>query len=68
MADVSLSSKIFGQCAVNLKLQGETYYGINLKVLPSLCSDVILGHEFLQNHSTLEMAFGGERLPSRYMD
>lgn len=63
MADVSLSSKILGQCTVDLELQGETYHGVKLKVLPSLCSDVILGHEFLQNHSALEMAFGGERPP-----
>ena len=28
-----------------------------------MCSDVILGHEFLQNHSGLEMDFGGDRPP-----
>ena len=63
MADESLSSNILGQCTVDIELQEETYEGIKLKVLPSLCSDIILGHEFLQNHSALEMDFGGDRPP-----
>nr|XP_045611481.1 uncharacterized protein LOC123766425 [Procambarus clarkii] len=65
MATVSFSSKFLGQCSVDLELQGETYHGVNLKVLPDLCADVILGHNFLQNHSVLEMAFGGDRPPLR---
>lgn len=63
MADMSLSSKILGHCYVDVELQKQMYPNMKLKVLPSLCSDVILGHEFLKNHSALEMDFGGERLP-----
>ena len=68
MADSSLSSKVLGEYIMELKLQGETYQNVKLKVLPSLCGDVILGHNFLQNHSALEMSFGGERPPLRYVD
>ena len=63
MADESFSLNILGQCTVDIELQGETYQGIKLNALPSLCSDIILGHEFLQNHFALEMDFGGERPP-----
>ncbi|XP_064104081.1 uncharacterized protein LOC135213917 [Macrobrachium nipponense] len=63
MADESLSSNILGLCTVDLELQGETYHGVELKVLQSLCSDVILGHDFLRKHSGLEMDFGGEKPP-----
>ncbi|XP_068235686.1 uncharacterized protein [Palaemon carinicauda] len=63
MADASLSSKVLGLCCVDVELQGQIYPSVKLKVLPALCSDVILGHEFLKNHSALEMAFGGARPP-----
>ncbi|XP_068238623.1 uncharacterized protein [Palaemon carinicauda] len=61
MADASLSSKVLGLCCVDVELQGQIYPSVKLKVLPALCSDVILGHEFLKNHSALEMDFGGAR-------
>lgn len=57
MADASFSSSILGQCTVDLELRGETYQGVKLKVLPSLCSDIILGHAILESHSALEMYF-----------
>ncbi|XP_068220393.1 uncharacterized protein [Palaemon carinicauda] len=63
MADESLSSSILGLCSVDLELKGETYHGVELKVLQRLCSDVILGHDFLRKHSGLEMDFGGEKPP-----
>ncbi|XP_068246611.1 uncharacterized protein [Palaemon carinicauda] len=63
MADESLSSNILGLCSVDLELKGETYHGVELKVLQRLCSDVILGHDFLRKHSGLEMDFGGEKPP-----
>nr|XP_045624310.1 uncharacterized protein LOC123774202 [Procambarus clarkii] len=65
IATVSFSSKFLGQCSVDLELQGETYHGVNLKVLPDLCADVISGHNFLQNHFVLEIAFEGYRPPLR---
>ncbi|XP_068240062.1 uncharacterized protein [Palaemon carinicauda] len=63
MADASLSSKVLGLCCVDVELQGQIYPIVKLKVLPALCSDVILGHEFLKNHSALEMAFAGVHPP-----
>lgn len=63
MADTSFSSKILGSCTVKLELGDETYHDVKLKILPSLCSDIVLGHQLLQHHSCLEMQFGGERPP-----
>ncbi|XP_068240950.1 uncharacterized protein [Palaemon carinicauda] len=63
MADESLSSNILGVCNVDLELKGETYHSVKLKVLQSLCSDVILGHDFLRKYSGLEMDFRGEKPP-----
>ncbi|XP_045624310.2 uncharacterized protein [Procambarus clarkii] len=65
IATVSFSSKFLGQCSVDLELQGETYHGVNLKVLPDLCANVISGHNFLQNYFVLEIAFEGYRPPLR---
>lgn len=62
MANTSLSA-LLDCCTVDLELQEETYTGVRLKVLTSLCSDVVLGHEILQQHSSLEVNFGGKRPP-----
>lgn len=62
MADTSHSSYILGYCSVDLELQ-EVYPGTKLKVLLDLFSDVILGHEFLQHHSSVEIPFGGSKPP-----
>ena len=63
MANASLSSKVVGFCNVGLELLGEHYSGVKLRILPDLCCDIILGHDFLKNHASLEIPFGGTRPP-----
>ena len=63
MADTSSLSTVLGSCKVELELGVEIYHDVKLQVLPSLCSDIVLGHQLLRNHSCLEMQFGGDRPP-----
>ncbi|KAI5715392.1 hypothetical protein M8J77_015282 [Diaphorina citri] len=58
MANSSLCTEIEGQCKVDLKVVGLSYKNICLLIMmKNLCSDVIIGHDVLSNHSTLEIAF-----------
>ena len=55
----SHSSTAFGHCIVSLHLSGREYRNIKLSVMANLCCDVILGHNFLCEHSSVEIPFGG---------
>ena len=59
MASLSLKASIKGQCIVDLNLLGEWYPDVKLSILPHLCSDIILGQDFMSQHSTISFAFGG---------
>ena len=61
MASSSLKSSIKGQCIVDLNLLGEWYPDVKLSVLPHLCSDIILGQDFMSQHSTISFAFRGSK-------
>lgn len=50
LADASHSSKVACHCIANIELEGVAYSDVKLKELPNLCSDVILGHDFLGQH------------------
>ena len=60
-ASSSLKASIKGQCTVDLNLLGEWYPDIKLSVLPHLYSDIILGQDFVSQHSTISFAFGGSK-------
>ncbi|KAK3777055.1 hypothetical protein RRG08_008903 [Elysia crispata] len=61
MASSNLSSVTQGHCFVNLNYQGQKYNNVKLSLLPGLCSDIILGHDFLDQHKGLEISFKGEK-------
>ena len=63
MASTLCSSKIVGSCQVSIQLKESDYHNIELFILPSLCSDVILGQDFLKRHASLTIEFGGEKQP-----
>lgn len=63
MANSSLCTQIKGQCKVDLKVAEHSYNNIYLLIMKNLCSDVIIGHDVLNNHSTLEIAFDGSNPP-----
>ena len=63
MASVNLSSSTKGHCLVTLKYHNQTYANFKLSVLPGLCTDIILGHDFLNQHEGLTMPFNGQKPP-----
>ena len=60
MASSSLVRSI-GSCNVTLRYNDSTYTDVKLIVLPDLCADVILGHDFLRLHNSLVISFEGKR-------
>ena len=61
MADSSVSSKIKGQCFVDITLQNRKYENVKLYVLDNLCADVILGQDFMKQHESIVFNFGGSK-------
>ena len=63
MASTNLTKQTSGHCTVKLSYKEKTYKGVKLSLLPNLCSEVILGHDFLKVHSDLIMSFKGNLEP-----
>ena len=51
------------KCCVQLELKGRTYSNVSLSLLDDLCAPVLLGHDFLRQHESVSLEFGG-KLPS----
>ncbi len=60
MAQSTLSAE---HCVVNLGLNGKTYPGFRLSILVGLCSDLILGLDFQQQHQSISFLHGGPKPP-----
>lgn len=63
MASTTLRSSVEGQCRINLQLQGYEYKNILVCILSDLCSDIIIGHDILKRHSSVNVQFGGDDAP-----
>ena len=63
MATGDLIKETKGYVVADLEFNGSVYNNIKLSVLPNLCTQVILGHDFLGLHKKLEMPFDGNRSP-----
>ena len=61
MASTAHASKVHGYCVVTIQLPEHAYSNVKLTVLPDLCADVILGHDVLNQHASVEIPFGGSR-------
>ena len=48
MAVTDYTSSIQGYCVADVQIQGHHYDNLKLSVLPNLCSDLLLGHDFLK--------------------
>jgi hypothetical protein len=55
--------KIIGNCNVTLEMLGHRYPNTKLSVIPNLCSEIIVGRDLLQLHSTVHFEFGGDKGP-----
>ncbi|GFY06678.1 putative retrovirus-related pol polyprotein from transposon opus [Trichonephila clavipes] len=63
MANSSMVTETEGVCKVNLKIENFTYQNVELLVMKDLCSDVLIGHDIRNRHSSVEIGFHGNRPP-----
>ncbi|CAB0020557.1 unnamed protein product [Nesidiocoris tenuis] len=63
MASTNLSTSVSGVVVLDLELQGFRYTNFKLSVLPSLCSDILIGHDIMQKHTRVDLNFGGNQPP-----
>ena len=61
MANKSLSTQTEGFCYLSILYKDSLYPNFKLSVMPNLCADVLLGHDFLKLHSKVEIPFGGPK-------
>ena len=61
MASTAHSCSTSGYCCVSIQHKDVVYELFKLRVLPNLCADVLLGHDFLSLHDKIEIPFGGRR-------
>ena len=66
MASTSLTKKTQGHCIVPL-LYKDRNYTQKLSLLPDLCADVVLGHDFLGKHSEVCFPFEGSQNPLKIL-
>ena len=57
LADIHSQSKLFGTCYVDIELNRTTYKNVKLGVFGGLCTDVLLGGDFLQRHKQVIFRF-----------
>jgi len=62
MASTGLTKRTIGHCVVPLSYK-DRQYSQRLSLLPDLCADVILGHDFLSKHSEVRFPFSGSEDP-----
>ena len=53
MTTFSLTSRILEYCLVEMKLQDRIYDNVHLTILGALCTDVILGTDFQEQHESI---------------
>lgn len=63
MATGALVKETKGFVLTDLELKDICYRNIKLSILPNLCSDIILGHDFLGLHSKIEIPLDGKKSP-----
>ncbi|GFU80429.1 putative retrovirus-related pol polyprotein from transposon opus [Trichonephila clavipes] len=63
MANSSMVTETEDVCKVNLKIENFTYQNVELLVMKDLCNDVLIGHDMLNRHSSVEIGFDGNRPP-----
>ena len=66
MASTSLTKKTQGHSILPLTIQ-DRHYSQKLSLLPDLCADIILGHDFLCKHSEVSFPFDGEEDPIKIL-
>ena len=60
MATFSLKSRILGHCLVEMKFQYRIYEDVRFTILKDLCTYVILGTDFQEQHESIVIKYGGD--------
>ena len=63
MANASFTTKVEGECIVDIQLRKRKYEKVKLYILDNLCAEVNLGQDFMEQHKSVVFNFGG-RQPS----
>ena len=61
MASISLTKQIKGYCLGNIRIRNNDYKRIKLFILEDLCTDIILGQDFMSLHKSFQINFDGDR-------
>ena len=61
MANTKHTSDTQGHCLVHILFKDSHYHNFKLSILPNLCADILLGHDFLNLHQKLEIPFDGHK-------
>ena len=59
MASSNLTTETVGHCSVDIEFNGVVYKKVRLNVLKNLCTEVILGRDFMNRHSSVEFKMKG---------
>ena len=63
LAETSVRMPVFGQCIVNLYVEGNQYNNVAFNVLNNFSTDVIIGEKIFQEHKKVIFNFDGSRPP-----
>lgn len=63
LASLSNISYVEGLCFANIQIGEHKYQRRPLLIIANLCADVIIGHDILKTHSSVELQFGGDKQP-----
>ena len=63
MAATDLSLNIAGTCKTTIQYGEHEKFAVCLGVIDKLCADVIIGHDVLKRHDSLQIKFGGPEAP-----
>ena len=61
MASSQLNAPVLGSVTTNLIIDGRVYNNLSFGVVPGLCSDIILGQDFMSQHDEIVFKLGGPR-------
>jgi len=56
-------SKSLGECEVSVRIGNREYPSVTMHVVDGLRTDVILGRDFMKQHSSVSLHFGGSQPP-----
>lgn len=63
MASAEQTMQITGCCWASLTMAGKEYPDTQLYVMNDLCASILLGHDFLRQHESVSVSFGGSQPP-----